>query len=316
MDRPRLQARGRLPIGGDVGDLLAVDLGEEHRHARPAAQGRDQGAVRRDVADQHAPDLVGQAVGAAELGRDRLDLEAQPVLHVPAGVAGLGLLLAGLGRAQLHVDLEPPHLLPGLPGHLEGDRLAGLVAPDLRLQVRHRLDPVSVHREHHVAALDARLACRAAALRQAGEVLDLHAADLLQAQVLGQRRVHRGDADPQHGTPDLAVAHQVLHHLADQLRGHGEAVALVRAGLAQDGRAHPHDLAPGVHQGTAGVAAVDDGVGLDEVLDGQVGLLGEDVDAAPLGADDARGDRGAKHLGPAGALEAGAPHGQHPLAHP
>src|SRR5690606_32342996 len=67
--------------------------------------------------------------------------------------------------------------------------------------------------------------------------------------------------------------------------GDGEADALETAGAAGDGRVDADDLPADVDQRPAGVAGVDGGVDLDEVL---VAPLAEDADIVAVeGADDA-----------------------------
>ena len=92
--------------------------------------------------------------------------------------------------------------------------------------------------------------------------------------------VLNGDADP--AAADLLV----LLELVDDTFGHaardGEADTLT---AGDDGRVHPDNLAFHVDQGAAAVAGVDGGVRLEEVVK-RPGL-----DAAALGAQDARGNR-------------------------
>ncbi len=76
------------------------------------------------------------------------------------------------------------------------------------------------------------------------------------------------------------------HDPARQACRDREADALIAARAAEDRGVDPHDLAGGVDQRPAGVAGVDGGVGLDEVLES-----GDAEVAAAGGADDAERDR-------------------------
>ena len=79
---------------------------------------------------------------------------------------------------------------------------------------------------------------------------------------------------------------QVSHHVPGHVGGDGETDADVAPARRQDGGVEPHQLPAQVHQGPAGIAGVDGGVGLDEVL---VALDAEA--AAAERADDPRGHR-------------------------
>ena len=104
-------------------------------------------------------------------------------------------------------------------------------------------------------------------------------------QRLGHVGRERIDVHAQQATLDRAVFQQLVHDAAGHVDRDGEADADVAAGARQDGAVDADQLAPEIHQRAAGVAGVDRGVGLDEVL---VAVL---VDAgAAQAADDARGD--------------------------
>ena len=82
----------------------------------------------------------------------------------------------------------------------------------------------------------------------------------------------------------------LVHDPVGQIDRNGKAVAGVEPGLAGDGGVHADHFAPHAHQRAAGVARVDGGVGLNEVLNAAVALAREGK-AAALGADDAGGHR-------------------------
>ena len=87
------------------------------------------------------------------------------------------------------------------------------------------------------------------------------------AELLGQLRRERSDLDvADRAAPDFAVLLQLAEDLAGEVARHGEADALVAAALAEDRRVDADQLAARVDERAAGVAGIDRGVGLDEVL--------------------------------------------------
>ena len=64
----------------------------------------------------------------------------------------------------------------------------------------------------------------------------------------------------------LAVPEDLVHHLARHVGRDGEAHALIAATARQDGRIDPDQVSVHVHQGPAGVAGVNGGIGLDEIF--------------------------------------------------
>ena len=149
----------------------------------------------------------------------------------------------------------------------------------------------------------------AGGLARVAEVLHQHAADLRKPHVL--RVVQRGVAHQhaERGAIHPAVGDELIHDPAREIDRHGEAVAGVEAGLAGDRGVHPDDVAADADERPARVAGIDRRVGLDEVLNAPVAAPGE-IERAPFGADDARGD------GEGEVLAQRIAHGQHPLAHP
>ena len=135
------------------------------------------------------------------------------------------------------------------------------------------------------------------------------AADLGQSdvgRVVGRSVPHR---DAQRGPAHPAVLDQLVHDRASQVDRNREAVAGVEPGAAGDRGVDADDLASDAHQRTAGVAGVDRGVGLDEVLDAAVVGVGQGQ-APALGADDAGGD------GEGQVLAQRVAHGEDPFTHP
>ena len=76
-----------------------------------------------------------------------------------------------------------------------------------------------------------------------------------------------------------------------RLIGHGETDAFIAIGAADDGGVDADQPAFGVHQRAAGIARIDGGIRLDEILVMRVGIgFVERETAAPQPADDAHGD--------------------------
>ena len=121
--------------------------------------------------------------------------------------------------------------------------------------------------------------------RAAGHHLGDHAADhVVHAEGFRQGGVDVLDGDAQVAANHPAVLDQVGHHLAGDRRRGGEADALPVAVRGQNGGVDADQVATGVDQRAAGVAAVDGRVGLDEILEGGDAQMG-----AAGGADDAHG---------------------------
>ena len=151
-----------------------------------------------------------------------------------------------------------------------------------------RSSPASLHgdavdRDDDVAGLDPR-ALRRRTLRHPG---DQRAARFGRApNSLAMSGVTLIDVDAEHAALDLAVLDQLVHDAFDHVDRDGEADADVAAAARQDGGVDAHQFAAQIHQRAAGIAGIDGGVGLDEVL------IAVGVDAgAPERADDARGHR-------------------------
>ena len=102
----------------------------------------------------------------------------------------------------------------------------------------------------------------------------------------------------------VAVRQDLLHDAAHQIDGNGKADAFGSpVGAVQHGGIDADQIAVGVDERAAGIAEIDGGIGLDEILEG-----GEAKLAAAGGADDALRHGLAQAVGIAD--------GQHDIAHP
>ena len=114
---------------------------------------------------------------------------------------------------------------------------------------------------------------------------DQGALPALKAEGLGQGRVDVLHADPQIGAFYLARLDQLFHDLQGEVDRYRKADADIAAAARKDSGIDADQLAAQIHQRAAGVAGIDRGVGLNEVL------IAADVQtAAAQGADDAGGD--------------------------
>ena len=120
---------------------------------------------------------------------------------------------------------------------------------------------------------------------------DERAVRVVEADGGGDLGGHRLDLHAEPAALDLAAVPELGDHGLDGVRRDGEAHAHRAAVRRVDGRVHPDHLALEVEQRAAGVAAVDRGVGLDEV-DVRAG-----GDVAGHGRDDAAGDGAAEAEG-------------------
>src|SRR5262249_30642972 len=249
--------------------LLAIDFADDVAALHPSLAGR---AGLFDAGDDHTLCRL-QVELARQVRRDRPHLEAE--------VAGGGprralLRLLFIGRfANLQVDrlfvLVAPDLQLGV--------LARLREPDGALQVRRRVDLLAVELEQDVARLQSRFRGRAVG----DDVGDQHTFGVLGAErfrQLGGERLDR-DAQPTPGDPSFAVDLRV-----DLLRHVGRNGEPDARPARDNCRIDPDDLTLHVHERPAGVAGVDGGVRLDEIVERAL------ADVARLGADDARGHRG------------------------
>eukprot|EP01022_Parablepharisma_sp_SALTPOND_P017632 TRINITY_DN2854_c0_g1_i1.p1 TRINITY_DN2854_c0_g1~~TRINITY_DN2854_c0_g1_i1.p1 ORF type:complete len:786 (-),score=227.08 TRINITY_DN2854_c0_g1_i1:181-2538(-) len=273
---------------GELGHAVHRLLGHLQDHVAAHQAGLGPGAAIGHSSDDQAL-LAGDAQLLGQVRGEHLQRKAQLAL---LGLAGLGLGLPfGLELADGH--LQGPLLAAA--HHLHGDLLAHRGLGHQARQGLHILDLLAVKAHDHVAARQAGLGRRAAR----DHIGHQGPHGLVQAELLGQFLGHRLDGNPQPAADDPAGGPELGHDLLGGVDRDGEADAL---SLGHDGGVDAHHLALEVDQGAAGVARVDAGIGLQEVV------IGTGADDAALGADDARGH---------GVLQAeGVAHGQNPVAHP
>src|SRR5262249_30543307 len=134
----------------------------------------------------------------------------------------------------------------------------------------------------YVTALHARSLRRAARTHRA----DDRAGDLLQPEALREIRGDRLHRHAELRAVDAAALPQLVHDVPRHVRGNREADADVAVRVRQDLRVDSDELALRVHERAAGVAVIDRGVGLEEVLITTVASPGRTA----LRADDAHRD--------------------------
>ncbi len=134
---------------------------------------------------------------------------------------------------------------------------------DLHLQLVGSFDGLAIQCEHHIALLEAGL-CR---WRIGRNVADQNAAALIQPELLGETRRHVLNVHAQIAAHDFAVLDDLVHDVARHVDRNCEADALVAAALARENRRVDADQAAvKVDQRAAGIAGIDRGVGLNEIL--------------------------------------------------
>ena len=151
---------------------------------------------------------------------------------------------------------------------------------DAREQLRRVARRLAVDLEHDVAHLDAGALGGPVPLRRRGSARRPTSSSA-SAFAMSARDVLRLDAEP--AARDLAVADDLLEHVARERDRDREADAQRAARLREDRAVDADQIARRVDQRAAGVAGIDRGVGLDEIL--------EPVDAEMVAAeraDDAR----------------------------
>src|SRR6056297_188389 len=225
-----------------IGDGAAVDFGDDVARPESALGGRTAGL--------HGDHL--DAVGAGPGGGRELGA-LQTRVQVGTGTAHHGVAVVQDGR-------HGP--LPAVAQQADLHFLAGTQQADGVAQFRAARDLLAIRLDDDVVHLDAGLLGGGAGVHR----LHQRAAHFFQAERLGRLLVHRADLYAQQATPDLAEFQDLAHDGVGHVRGHGEADAHVAAGAGDDGRVDADELAAQVHQRAAGVARVDGGVGLDEVL--------------------------------------------------
>ena len=159
---------------------------------------------------------------------------------------------------------------------------------DPREQRRRVARRLAVDLEHDVAHLNPGAIGRAVL----HDAADQHAADVLERERPGDLRGDVLRLEPQPAARHGPVPDDLLEHGAGERYRDRETDAERAPRLGEDGAVDADQVAGGVHQRTAGVAGVDRGIGLDEVL--------EAVDAEMVAAeraDDAERHRAAEAEG-------------------
>src|SRR5882757_2283586 len=236
-----------------------------------------------DAGDDDALDAVLDLVSGAQILAQGRKIETQRLL----GHRLLRRLVLGLG-SDLHLVgiLQPAErdlvgLLLALADDDDVDLLADRgVGHDAR-QVFRLLDILVVELDDDVAGFDAGRLGRSLVF----DACDQGAARRLDVEALGDLVRHGLDAHAEPAAAKFAELLKLRHHAGDRLGGHGKADADRAAGGRNDQRVDADDFAVEVEQRTAGIAAIDRGVGLD------VAVVGAGRDIAVLRRDDARGHR-------------------------
>ena len=228
--------------------------------------------------------VIDDAVGTAALhltgGSDR---QAEP-RHVGAGRIGLGLSDPGLALVRQFAERERDGLVLALAPDRELHRSARRKRADLLGEIAGILHGIAVDRGDHVAGEDPGLGGRTVRLRLG----DQRALRRLEAEVLGDLGRDRLNlhADPTAGDAALVLelGDDRLHRLGRDREGDADRPA----GRREDRGVDADHVAVDVEGRAAGVALVDRGIDLQEVV------VGAGADVAAAGRDDAGRDGAAE----------------------
>src|SRR5215211_4513639 len=275
-----------LDVGGAAHGFL--------RHLDDDVAGREPffGRIRAaiDAGDDDTLDAVLDLVLAAQILAQDRQIEAERLLRNRL----FGGLFLSLGGGLLHLLGVLEAAEPDLPGFLfaladddDIDVLADSGIGDDAREILWILDVLAVELDDDIAGLDA---CRLgrslvidAGNQRAARGLDVEAFADLVGDLL--------DTDAEPAATKLAELAELIDHDGDRLGGHGETKTDRAAGRRDDQRVDADDLAFEVEQRSAGIAAVDRGVGLD------VAVVGPLADVAVARRDDAGRDRTAEAEG-------------------
>ena len=257
-----------IDVGYDVAGLDLVAIGQ--------GSGLDLGDD--DAAGDFDFELFAQLLG------QRFDGHAQ--LHHAGGLfGGFGLAAGGqhvAGRLLIGLHLDADFFVA--TEDIQHDLGAGLLAGDEAAQLLSGGHGLSVHRNDDVGRLELRPVGRPAGF----DGTHHHAIFGLGVDVAEPAILPKiGDPDSQPGPDELAVFDEAIADFTGQIGGDGKADADPDAHGRADHGIHAHDLAVDVDQRAAGIAHVDIGIGLDEILVGQRPHV---FNLTALGTDVAEGD--------------------------
>src|SRR5580698_1213724 len=253
--------------------------------------GDDQAGLESlQIAERTGTHGLDDHTGGVDFGQGRVGLLADHEAELGfAGIALIvgalvGLLILCLGEDLIQVADGDGCVHRLAIAHItEPDGGARPAAGDLVDQVVAVLHGAAIDGGDDVAGLESGLVGRAAM----HNLLDQHAClEAVNAIDGPGEPLVEANADGSAG--DLvAGADEVVVDLDDGVGRHGEADALVAVGLRVDGGVDAYDFAVHVQERSAGVAGIDGGIGLDEVLKL---ALRAGLDGAVLGGDYASSD--------------------------
>ena len=248
----------------------------------------------------HAGRILGYPKTLAQFRRQIGDRQSQR-LHRRAG--GRGRRLFGRGRCLLFgilefADLDVEQQFLALAPHFHFHRLVDRRFGDDARQAAHVGHVLAVEAQHHVARLDAGDLGRAAVLHAGDE----RAPGLVEAEALGDLVGHALDVDAKPAAPRMAELPDLIDHRLGQVRRNGEADADRAARGREDRGVDADHLAVHVEHRSARIAAVDRGIGLEEIV------IGAGIDLARARRQDSGRHRAAQ---PEGIADR-----QHPIADP
>ena len=257
-----------LQIGADIADDVA------------GAHLLRGGAALRHSGDDDALDAVVQFEALAQFGRNFSQFQVQH-RHRRAALPALPGIAGGCGHADIFRQLAQHHLPDdplALAPDIDPDVLARQRFGNRARQVTRLLDVLAVEAQDHVADLDPGLG-RGVALEHLG---DQCAARPVEREPLRDLVGDALDPDPEPAAPGAAEFAKLVDHRLGEVRRDREPDADAAARRREDGGVDADQLALHIEKRSAGIAAVDRRVGLDEIV------IGAGVDVAMMRRNDAR----------------------------
>src|SRR5579885_349831 len=235
-------------------NMLAACI-EDHVTGPNAALGSGAGVV--DIGNHHA-----FLAGAGNiLGRGEFETEPRQVRAITEvlTVARAGIVCTAIRKFR---ERNAEVLFLAVTHHCDRHVDARRKRRDAARQIACVLDLLSVHLGDDIARLDARLRGRRIRLR----IGDKRAVHILDAETFGDFRRDRLNVHAEIAARDLARFLERGDNVTDGLGRYREGYADTSAGRRNDRRIHADHFAREVERRAAGVAAINRGVDLEEII--------------------------------------------------
>src|SRR3984885_2479216 len=249
---------------GRVADALILHF-DDHIARRTLLVGGPRRHTGIDPGDDHAFDVFPHLVLLAQIVGQARQLETERLLY--RGLRRLRVVLVGRVGCRLLTVLEPADFHPAgfflaLADDDDFDFLADRRVSDDARQVVHFLHVMTVELDHDVAGLDAARFGRPPVVDPGNQ----RAMRRLDVEAFGDVVGDLLDPHAEPAAAGLAVLAQLVEHRHRRVRRHRKADAYRAAGRRNDRGVHADDFAVEIEQRTAGIAAINGGVGLDVIV--------------------------------------------------